>query len=113
MTFNIQQVLSSLLLFISIFTLQLQAEDQGWPKEMQLEKYKFIIYQPQPESLESNRLKILTAISLVPKNGNEPIFGAMWFTAELSVDKSQNRATLDNFSLTKVYFAHENDDQAK
>jgi len=113
MRFSIKKVLTSLLLFITLFSLQLQAEDQGWPKEMQLEKYKFVIYQPQPESLEGNSLKVLTAISLVPTNGNEPIFGAMWFEAKLSVDKSQDRAILDDFSLSKVYFAHENEDKAK
>ncbi len=93
-----------LLLFPILLGGQLFAEDDVWPKEVQVEKYKLVIYQPQPESLEGNTLKALAAFSIESNKTKEPIFGAIWFQAKVDVDKSKNRAELNELSLDRLSF---------
>jgi len=107
---NIFKKASFILIFLSMF-IGLNADTGSWPKEIELQKYTFIIYQPQPQGLQGNKLKVLTAISLESNSNPEPVFGAMWFEAQVSVDKSNNKASLDNFKLTKLQFTY--DDKKK
>jgi len=107
---NIFKKASLILIFLSMF-ISLNASTGSWPKEIELQNYTFIIYQPQPQGLEGNKLKVLTAISLESNTNPEPVFGAMWFEAQVSVNKSNNRASLDNFKLNKLQFTY--DDKKK
>ena len=82
-----------------------QAQDDvvdGWPREIETPKALIIIYQPQPESLEGNLLKGRAAVSLEFKNGDEPMFGAVWFEAKLDRDDVERLATLSELQITDV-----------
>ena len=107
---NIFKKASLILILLSMF-IGLNASTGSWPKEIELQKYTFIIYQPQPQGLEGNKLKVLTAISLESNANPQPIFGAMWFEAQVSVNKSNNKASIDNFKLSKLQFTY--DDKKK
>lgn len=96
-----------LFLVVLFFAVSLSAGTGNWPKEIELKKHTLIIYQPQPQELKDNHLKILAAISVESQENPQAIFGAMWFDAEVAVDKSSNRANLDNFKLTKLQFAND------
>jgi len=99
------------LVFLSVlFGLNLQASENTWPKEIELKKHTLVIYQPQPQDLTGNTLKILAAISVESKANPQPVFGAMWFEAQIDVDKSENRATLGSFVLTKLQFSLDEED---
>ncbi|MCD6430870.1 MAG: hypothetical protein J7L57_06605 [Deltaproteobacteria bacterium] len=74
----------------------------GWPREIETPKALIVIYQPQPESLDGNLLKGRVAVSLEFKNGEEPMFGAVWFEAKLDSDLEERRANLEELKITDV-----------
>ena len=108
----IKKSFSTLLFFVLVFANQLQAGDDAWPKELQLGEHKLVIYQPQPESLTGSTLKALAAISVESNDREKPTFGAIWFEAHLNVDKSQNSAQLNSFTLDKLRFPDEKENRA-
>ncbi|MEA2111598.1 MAG: hypothetical protein U9P71_06070 [Campylobacterota bacterium] len=108
----IQKGLFALLFFIVVFVSHLHADEDVWPKELTLEKHKLIIYQPQPESLSGSTLKALAAISVESNDRENPIFGAIWFRAQINIDKSENRAELSDFKLDKLRFPDEKDNRS-
>jgi hypothetical protein len=65
-----------------------------WPREINLPQGDIIIYQPQPEKLVGDILTARTAIAIELKDGEQPIFGAVWFSARLGTDRSERTATL-------------------
>ena len=77
-------------------------DDGGWPREIETPKALIIIYQPQPESLDGNLLKGRAAVSLEFKNGDKPMFGAVWFEAKLDSDHNERLATLSDLKITDV-----------
>ncbi|MEA3333895.1 MAG: hypothetical protein U9Q58_09885, partial [Pseudomonadota bacterium] len=81
-----------------------------WPCEIDAPEATIVIYQPQPESLEGNILKGRMAISLEFKNGDEPLFGAIWFTATLDTDHRERLAILRGFKVTDARIPFEDDE---
>ena len=80
-----------------------------WPREIEAFEATIVIYQPQPESLEGNILKGRTAISLEFKNGDEPQFGALWFTATLDTDHRERLAIMRGFKVTDARIPFKDD----
>ncbi|MEN9684555.1 MAG: hypothetical protein RLZZ28_341 [Bacteroidota bacterium] len=96
-------LLCSLFLFTAYGT-YLQAQKTSWPKEIPFPKTggKLIIYQPQPDALEGNKLSGRAAISAKEKGGEDPIFGALFFEATLFTDKARHTATLESIKITNA-----------
>ncbi|MEI8054313.1 MAG: hypothetical protein WCH52_11300 [Bacteroidota bacterium] len=80
------------------------AQKSIWPKEIPLAKTggKITIYQPQPDELTGNILKGMAAISGREKLQDDLSFGAIFFEAKLSTDKSSRMASLESLKITKV-----------
>ncbi|HKQ97975.1 MAG TPA: hypothetical protein VJV75_08875, partial [Candidatus Polarisedimenticolia bacterium] len=81
----------------------LHAEEAGWPREIKSKDAEIVIYQPQPESLEGNVLKARTAVS-VARGGATPVFGAVWGTAKLDIDKDSRTVTAISMTIDRVRF---------
>lgn len=109
MQLSIKIILS--ILFISgCFSLNAQSE---WPKEIPFKNGgKITIYQPQPESFEGNKLTGRSAVSVKETAKSEPVFGAIFYTAILSTDKSNRMADLESITVTNAKFSGV-DDKAK
>src|SRR6185369_1642002 len=60
------------------------------------------IYQPQPESLNGNKLEGRTAFSAKAMAGDELIFGVFWFTATLSTDRDSRTASLETIQVKEI-----------
>lgn len=60
-----------------------------WPRQIDSVAGTIVVYQPQPESLQGTVLTGRAAFSLTPKGKTEPVFGAMWFTANVNIDRDQ------------------------
>jgi len=73
-----------------------------WPQQIDAPEATIIIYQPQPEKLDGNRLSGRAAIALEVPGQDEPIFGAMWFSARLETDRDTDIATVLDFKVEKV-----------
>ncbi|WP_319524356.1 hypothetical protein [uncultured Desulfosarcina sp.] len=74
-----------------------------WPREFSTEKGKILVFQPQLESLEGNRLKGRSAISFTPA-GEKPVFGAFWFEALLRTDRDARTYQLESIKIPTVRF---------
>ncbi len=76
----------------------------GWPREVEGDKGRIVIYQPQVESYEGNRLESRAAVSVTPTGKTEPVFGAVWFAARLATDMDTHMATLESLEVTAAVF---------
>ena len=73
-----------------------------WPQEIEAEEATIVVYQPQPDKLTGDLLTGRAAISLEVKSQDDPIFGAMWFTARIETDHEANIATVRDFKVDHV-----------
>ncbi len=78
-----------------------------WPKEIETSKGTVVIYQPQPEDLDGNRLDARAAVALELKGTEVPLFGAIWFQARLETDRGTRKATILDVSVVRVRFPDE------
>jgi len=92
--------LTTLLLF-AVTSTPLAAQVE-WPQEIAADEGTIVVYQPQPESLEGNILKGRAAIALELKNTDEPVFGAMWFSARIETDQDTDMVTVLDFKVESV-----------
>jgi len=91
------------LLFLFLLSGSAQAEEAlEWPQEVTAPEGTIVVYQPQPESLEGNVLTGRAAIALEFKDREEPVFGAMWFSARIDTDREQGIALVRDLKVTKV-----------
>lgn len=60
----------------------------NWPREIDTPEGLVVIYQPQPEKLDGNQLKGRAAVALELNGSEEPVFGAVWFSARLDTDRA-------------------------
>lgn len=96
-------VIAILLTIFSTFSLLAQNK---WPKEMKLaDGSSLTIYQPQPESLNGNKITGRAAVSVKKNTGGEPIFGAIFYAGTITTDKASRMAELETLSITNVKFS--------
>ncbi|UJF18755.1 hypothetical protein L0B53_17460 [Vibrio sp. SS-MA-C1-2] len=72
-----------------------------WPQQIEVGNNSLVVYEPQAQELTGNVLQGRTAVSF-KVDGGEPIFGTMWFTTRVDIDKSEDKATARNFVVTKM-----------
>jgi hypothetical protein len=89
-----------------------RAEDTGWPRQFDSSSGAFVIYQPQPENLQGDVLTGRAAFSLQKSGDSHPIFGVIWFTEQIEVDRDSLTVTARNFDVTKVRIPNITADQA-
>jgi hypothetical protein len=76
----------------------------AWPRTFTSGSDKFLVYQPQVDKWEGNRIDLYSAVEMTKDKGSNPTYGVVWFTARTEVDKINRLVTLDNIELTKVKF---------
>jgi hypothetical protein len=77
-----------------------------WPKDIATsDGGKITVYEPQPESFSGNKLTGRAAVSLRKSDADEPVFGAIFFTATMSTDKSSRMADLESMTITNAKFS--------
>ena len=85
----------------------------GWPREIHTSQGTVVIYQPQPEKLEGNKLKARAAVAVELKGSTEPVFGAVWFEARLDTDRAERMATIADVSVTQVRFPEQDKQKSR
>jgi hypothetical protein len=78
--------------------------DTSWPREFETDLGKVIVYQPQFDSLDGNVLSGRAAVSVQGPEKKEPVFGALWFKADVSVDRDAGLMTLEKTTITRIKF---------
>jgi len=85
--------------------------DNPWPREIPTSHGTVVFYQPQPEKLDGNRLDGRAAVALEINGSEQPVFGAVWFSARLETDREERTATLTDVTVTRTRFPEQ--DEAK
>ncbi len=73
-----------------------------WPMEFDTSEGTITLYQPQPESLTGSVTEGRMAMSIVPPGKTEPVFGALWYDAQLDIDKDERRGTVVAAHIKKI-----------
>lgn len=96
------RIVFSAIMLLSGLCLTAQNE---WPREIPYqENGKIIIFQPQPESFEGNKLKSRSAISIREKAESEPIYGVIWSECVTETDRDTRQVTLESVKVTDARF---------
>ncbi len=80
------------------------AEDEGWPKEVQVEGGAVVLYQPQIDSYSGDTVEARAAVMWRPADGSEPLFGAVWTTARVEVDRESRLVDFADIRIPQVRF---------
>lgn len=79
--------------------------ESNWPREINLDSgAKIVLYQPQNETLDGNKLISRTVVSVAKNKDSEPVFGVFWSEAILQTDKDTRMATLESIKVKEVRF---------
>lgn len=98
--------------FVIIIVFYAQLSYGQWPKDITAKNGAVIsIYQPQPESMEGDKLEGRAAFSVVEKTGSEPIFGVMWYAANMSTDRDSRTMSLESITINDVKLPGVDDQQ--
>jgi hypothetical protein len=81
-----------------------QASEVNWPRTVTSGADKFLIYQPQVEKWDGNRVYLYSAVELKTGKDSAAKYGVVWFNARTEVDKINRLVTFDQVELTKVTF---------
>ncbi|MFZ0035136.1 MAG: hypothetical protein WAK60_09150 [Sedimentisphaerales bacterium] len=80
------------------------AEEQQWPKMIQSPDTNIVIYQPQLEKFNANKLTARSVVSVTAGNSAEPVFGVLCFNAQVETDRDNRMVTLADINVNKVIF---------
>lgn len=84
-----------------------------WPREIVTPQASVLIYQPQPETFQDNRLTARSAVSVTLAGEKEPVFGAAWFDSKVATDRDTRMVEVLEVKVTKVKFPNATPEQEK
>jgi len=79
-------------------------EEDSWPREISIPEARVMLYQPQVESFEGDNLTGRAAVSVMPTGETEPVFGAVWISARVEVDREERMVFIEDLSVPRVRF---------
>ncbi len=89
------------------------AQDE-WPKEIEFTEGSLTVYQPQAETYEGDLLEGRSAVSWTEAAGGPPIFGAVWLSMRVDVDRDARMVYVRELDVPQVRFPDASeDDQAR
>jgi len=65
------------------------SEETQWPREIITPEATVVLYQPQVERFEADRLDVRMAASVKVAKAEEPVFGAVWVRARVETDREE------------------------
>jgi len=92
-----------------LLCLALPAAAVDWPQQVATGEGTIVVYQPQPEKLDGNRLAGRAAMSLELEGRDEPLFGAFWFDAAIDTDRDAGTAMIRDVRVTDVRWPESRD----
>jgi hypothetical protein len=113
---HLQLICVFLILFLITVSQSLGSEvdqNSNWPYEISTLKGVITIYQPQPEKLDGHTLSARSAVSVEIDKSSEPVFGVVWFQAELEIDRDERTASINKIKITRLNFPNQDTDKAK
>jgi hypothetical protein len=98
--------LLALLMLVDPAVLAQEGDLDAWPHEIDAGKATVVIYQPQPETLQGDKLTGRAAVSVTIPGEEEPRFGAIWIEARVATDRATRTVELIELKVPKVAFVN-------
>jgi hypothetical protein len=89
-------------LFVMLWTVPLSAQD--WPRQIVTPQGAATIYEPQIESFRGDTVNARAAISILPVDNAEPVFGAVWLHCRVSTDRTSRTVKLEDVKVRRIKF---------
>jgi hypothetical protein len=80
------------------------ASELSWPRDLDIQSGILTMYQPQVDTLEGNVLSFRAAVSYKDDQGNEPVFGAVWFESRVEIDRESRIVHMVDLSVADTRF---------
>jgi hypothetical protein len=74
-----------------------------WPLRIEGARLPIVLYQPQPDTLEGDKLTGRAAVSIQPA-GKDPVFGAVWMEARIKTDRGARQVTFEDIKIPRLKF---------
>ncbi|MFN5356297.1 MAG: hypothetical protein ACK5CT_06795 [Bacteroidota bacterium] len=102
---GLRPLILSFILTLASSMCQAQEHPANWPKEVPTSQGTIVLYQPQPQELNGNDLSGTAAFSILPVGKKEPLFGALFFVADLEFDRDNHLYSVRTATVTNVRFS--------
>jgi hypothetical protein len=80
------------------------AAQDPWPREIKAKEGKVVIYQPQLESFQGDKVVVFAAVSVQKTDMKVPVFGVVWFDSRVATDRDQRMVEFQEIKVTKIQF---------
>ncbi len=85
--------------------------EEGWPRRIEVAEGEIIVYQPQIEALEGDRLTARAAVAITPSGQQKPVFGAVFMEARVETDRDARTVTIDEIRVPRARIPEASRDQ--
>lgn len=89
------------------------AGESSWPRTLSSGSTKYVVYEPEPASLDGNTLLSRSAVSVQRAGESAPVFGAIETTTRLVPLKGSRDARVASVSVDRVRFPGVREDSAQ
>jgi hypothetical protein len=96
--------IAALTIVVLILGRPVLAAQDPWPKRFEHPKGTVIMYQPQLEDFKDDKLTARAAVSVKKKEWQAPVFGAVWLSGRVQIDRDTRMATIDEVKVTEAKF---------
>jgi hypothetical protein len=76
----------------------------SWPREITATAGKVVIYQPQLESFQGDRVTARAAVSVQKTAMKTPAFGVVWFDSRIATDRDRRTVEFQEIKVTQIKF---------
>jgi len=82
----------------------------AWPREVKTASTVVVMYEPQLEQATENEVQARAAVQ-VTRTGKEPVFGAVWISARVDIDRDARVVSFRDIQVPKVRFVDASEDE--
>ncbi|MHC5083490.1 MAG: hypothetical protein ACYTET_06080 [Planctomycetota bacterium] len=96
---------------LAVLLLSEPVQGENWPRTIQVPEGAVRVYQPQLESFEDNRLTCRSAVGVLPDGFDQPVFGAVWLSAQVATDRDSRMVYFSEVNVPDAKFTQARPEQ--
>jgi hypothetical protein len=89
------------------------ATEDNWPREIKTKAGKVLIYQPQLESFQGDKVTGRYAVSVQKTTMKTPVFGVVWFDSRVATDRDTRTVEFQEIKVAKIKFPNAKPEQER
>jgi hypothetical protein len=82
-----------------------------WPREIKAKEGKAVIYQPQLESFQGDKVAVRAAVSVLKPGERTPVFGVVWFDSRITTDRDRRMVEFQEIKVSQIKFPNAKPEQ--